>query len=60
MAFSDKQEVVYSDDKVVTTYDYWDGRCFAAGIIQGLIDQWSLQETVDFAATSTQLAHNIW
>ncbi|MFZ2820328.1 MAG: sugar kinase [Lactococcus raffinolactis] len=58
---SDKQEVVYSDDKVVTTYDrIGTGDAFAAGIIQGLIDQWSLQETVDFAATSTQLANTTY
>lgn len=58
---ADKENIVFSDDKVVTTYDrIGTGDAFAAGIIQGLIDQCSLQETVDFAIISTQLAHTTY
>lgn len=58
---TDKDNIVFSEDKALTTYDrIGTGDAFAAGIIQGLIDQWSLQETVDFAATSTQLAHTTY
>ena len=58
---ADKENIVFSDDKVVTTYDrIGTGDAFAEGIIQGLIDQCSLQETVDFAIISTQLAHTTY
>ncbi|GFH43142.1 2-keto-3-deoxygluconate kinase [Lactococcus hodotermopsidis] len=57
----DKSQVVFSSHRAVTTYDrIGTGDAFASGIIQGLIEQWSLKEIVEFATTSTQLAHTTY
>jgi 2-dehydro-3-deoxygluconokinase len=56
-----QEAVFFSENKALTIYDrIGTGDAFASGILQGLLEQWPLQETVDFATTSAQLAHTIY
>lgn len=53
-----RDEVVESAEKLLEIYDrIGAGDAFVAGIITGIIENWDLQKTIDFAIASAVLAH---
>ncbi|MGX7031587.1 sugar kinase [Vagococcus zengguangii] len=59
--YSGGNEVVVSDKVSYQTYDrIGTGDAYVSGILTGLIEQWTLQDTVNFATYNAALAHTTY
>ncbi|WP_346349918.1 sugar kinase [Lactococcus petauri] len=56
-----QSDIVYSQKREIISFDrIGTGDAFAAGILMGLIEDWTLQETVEFASVNAQLSYTTY